>query len=118
MKAKESRLLEFLGSSKQFVTPIYQRPYRWEEPQCRKLWQDVLRAGRNPQLIFESLNSTGKELGQADLIRNYVLMGLPPNQQIQLYDGHWRPMEVAFERPDRRPDHQAQARQTPDVRQR
>ena len=30
----------------------------------------------NPQLIFESMNSTGKELSQADLIRNYVLMGL------------------------------------------
>lgn len=244
MKAKESRLLDFLGSSKQFVIPIYQRPYRWEEPQCRKLWQDVLRAGQNPnaaahfvgsvvyiqdglynvtdqpsllvidgqqrlttfmliiealaraqgetelsgdfaarklrhyylkdsiqdgeraykmllsptdratlkaiidgkqlpdghsirikqnfdlfqslmkeadlaevchglarilivdislerghdnpQLIFESLNSTGKELGQADLIRNYVLMGLKPKQQTQLYEDHWRPMEVAF----------------------
>ena len=32
----------------------------------------------NPQLIFESLNSTGLDLSQADLIRNYVLMGLPP----------------------------------------
>ena len=31
----------------------------------------------NPQLIFESLNSTGLDLSQADLIRNYVLMGLP-----------------------------------------
>lgn len=35
----------------------------------------------NPQLIFESLNSTGLELSQADLIRNYVLMGLEPKQQ-------------------------------------
>ena len=32
----------------------------------------------NPQLIFESMNSTGKELSQADLIRNYILMGLDP----------------------------------------
>jgi uncharacterized protein with ParB-like and HNH nuclease domain len=30
----------------------------------------------NPQLIFESMNSTGRELSQADLIRNYILMGL------------------------------------------
>ena len=29
----------------------------------------------NPQLIFESLNSTGLVLSQADLIRNYILMG-------------------------------------------
>lgn len=244
MKAKESRLLDFLKSSKQFVIPIYQRPYRWEEPQCRKLWDDLIRASQtpdgathfvgsvvyiqdglynvsdqpslliidgqqrlttfmlliealaraqgdtelegdfaarrlrqyylkdtfqdgdraykmllsatdsltlkaildgkalpvdrsirikenfdlfvsllktadiaqvckglasilvvdislerghdNPQLIFESLNSTGKELGQADLIRNFVLMGLPTKQQADLYQDHWRPMEVAF----------------------
>ncbi|MXZ01637.1 DUF262 domain-containing protein [Candidatus Poribacteria bacterium] len=50
----------------------------------------------NPQLIFESMNSTGRELSQADLIRNFVLMGLPPEQQNELYEDHWRPMEVAF----------------------
>ena len=50
----------------------------------------------NPQLIFESMNSTGRELSQADLIRNYILMGLEPSQQTQLYEEHWRPMEVAF----------------------
>ena len=50
----------------------------------------------NPQLIFESLNSTGKALGQADLIRNYVLMDLQHNQQTKLYEEHWRPMELAF----------------------
>jgi uncharacterized protein with ParB-like and HNH nuclease domain/predicted transport protein len=244
MKAKESRLLDFLRASNQFVIPIYQRPYRWEEDECRKLWDDVLRAGRksqtaahfvgsvvyiqdglynvtdqpsllvidgqqrmttfmlliealaraqdstplsgdfapnrlrhyylkdtlqegeraykmllsatdrvtlqsiidgseypvehslrivqnfelfcrllqgadletvarglanilvvdislerghdNPQLIFESLNSTGKALGQADLIRNYVLMGLEHKLQNKLYREHWRPMEVEF----------------------
>ena len=244
MKAKESHFLDFLQSSKQFVIPIYQRPYRWSEPECRKLWLDVMRAGSdtsgaghfigsvvyiqdglynvtqqpamlvidgqqrlttfmlmiealaralgdaelpdgmtakmlrhyylkdsvqsgeraykmllsatdrttlkaliddkqlpddhsiriksnfdlfvslledddvskvyqglksilivdislergndNPQLIFESLNSTGKELGQADLIRNYVLMDLPPAKQTQLYEDHWRPMETVF----------------------
>jgi uncharacterized protein with ParB-like and HNH nuclease domain len=50
----------------------------------------------NPQLIFESMNSTGRELSQADLIRNYVLMGLPRDHQTQLYLDHWRPMEVNF----------------------
>ena len=39
----------------------------------------------NPQLIFESLNSTGLDLSQADLIRNYVLMGLPPKEQAEIY---------------------------------
>ena len=50
----------------------------------------------NPQLIFESLNSTGKELSQADLIRNYILMGLEPQLQTKLYEQYWRPMEVDF----------------------
>lgn len=50
----------------------------------------------NPQLIFESMNSTGRELSQADLIRNFVLMGLEPTFQTQLYEDHWRPMEIAF----------------------
>ncbi len=50
----------------------------------------------NPQLIFESMNSTGRALSQADLIRNFILMGLAPVQQRHLYEAHWRPMEVAF----------------------
>ena len=50
----------------------------------------------NPQRIFESMNSTGRELSQADLIRNYILMGLEPKHQTQLYEDHWRPMEVNF----------------------
>ena len=50
----------------------------------------------NPQLIFESMNSTGRELSQADLIRNFILMGLEPAHQTRLYEDHWRPMELAF----------------------
>lgn len=50
----------------------------------------------NPQLIFESMNSTGRELSQADLIRNFILMGVEPNEQTRLYEDHWRPMELDF----------------------
>ena len=50
----------------------------------------------NPQLIFESMNSTGKELSQADLIRNFILMGLKPKLQTRLYKEYWRPMELDF----------------------
>lgn len=50
----------------------------------------------NPQLIFESMNSTGRELTQADLIRNFILMGLEPKVQTQLYEKFWRPMEMDF----------------------
>lgn len=54
------------------------------------------RAQDNPQMIFESMNSTGLELSQADLIRNYILMGLEPKLQTDLYKAYWRPMEKAF----------------------
>ncbi len=50
----------------------------------------------NPQLIFESLNSTGMDLSQADLIRNYVLMGLDNEVQASLYKEQWYPMEQMF----------------------
>jgi uncharacterized protein with ParB-like and HNH nuclease domain/predicted transport protein len=246
MKATEAKLLKFLKDSPQFVIPIYQRTYSWTEKECRQLWDDILRAGKNdeipahfigsvvyveqglysvssqapllvidgqqrlttvtlliaalaealadkepiedfsprklrnyylvnpeeegerhfklilsqtdkpsliailndaeqpadysiritenfrlfqdllakhkddlpavcqgvaklmivdislsrdqdnPQLIFESMNSTGRELSQADLIRNYVLMGLEPDLQTKLYEKYWRPMELAF----------------------
>ena len=246
MKATEAKLLKFLKDSPQFVIPIYQRTYSWTEKECRQLWDDILRAGKNdeipahfigsvvyveqglysvssqspllvidgqqrlttvtlliaalaealadkepiedfsprklrnyylvnpeeegerhfklilsqtdkpsliailndseqptdysiritenfrlfqgllakhkddlpavcqgvaklmivdislsrdqdnPQLIFESMNSTGRELSQADLIRNYVLMGLEPELQTKLYEKYWRPMELAF----------------------
>jgi uncharacterized protein with ParB-like and HNH nuclease domain/predicted transport protein len=246
MKATEAKFLEFLKKSPQFVIPIYQRTYSWTEKECRQLWDDILRTGRNesvsahfvgsivyveqglyqvssqspllvidgqqrlttvtlliealaralgdsepmdgfsarklrsyyllnpledgerryklvltqtdkaslvalldqqpqprehslkveanfklfqdwmagvkgdlaalckgliklvivdislnrdqdnPQLIFESMNSTGRELSQADLIRNYILMGLEPNIQTRLYEQYWRPMELDF----------------------
>ena len=56
----------------------------------------LTRGQDNPQLIFESMNSTGKKLSQADLIRNYILMGLEQELQTALYEDHWRPMEKKF----------------------
>ncbi|SEJ41690.1 Predicted transport protein [Dyadobacter koreensis] len=50
----------------------------------------------NPQLIFESMNSTGLDLSQADLIRNYVLMGQDIKVQTKLYEKYWYPMERGY----------------------
>lgn len=50
----------------------------------------------NPQLIFESLNSTGLDLSQADLIRNYILMGQEIKLQTELYEKYWYPMEQSY----------------------
>lgn len=47
----------------------------------------------DPQLIFESLNSTGLDLSEADKIRNYLLMSLSPSEQDDLYTRFWNPIE-------------------------
>ncbi len=49
--------------------------------------------GDNPQLIFESLNSTGLDLSEADKIRNFVLMNLAPDVQENYYDLYWNKIE-------------------------
>ncbi|NLT02432.1 MAG: DUF262 domain-containing protein [Bacteroidales bacterium] len=49
--------------------------------------------GDNPQLIFESLNSTGLDLTESDKIRNFILMGLAPVVQEKYYDNYWNKIE-------------------------
>ncbi|UWO90544.1 DUF4268 domain-containing protein [Thomasclavelia spiroformis DSM 1552] len=48
----------------------------------------------NPQLIFESLNSTGLDLSEGDKIRNFILMGLPANVQNEYYEKYWNKIEI------------------------
>jgi uncharacterized protein with ParB-like and HNH nuclease domain/predicted transport protein len=50
----------------------------------------------DPQLIFESLNSTGMDLSQSDLIRNFILMRLPEREQTLFYDKYWSKIESLF----------------------
>lgn len=47
----------------------------------------------DPQRIFESLNSTGLELSQSDLIRNFILMDLEPKEQNRIFEQIWNPIE-------------------------
>ena len=47
----------------------------------------------DPQRIFESLNSTGLDLSQSDLIRNFILMDLPPADQDKIFETIWSPIE-------------------------
>lgn len=49
--------------------------------------------GDDPQLIFESLNSTGLDLEEADKIRNYVLMKMTSIQQERIYKIYWEKLE-------------------------
>lgn len=47
----------------------------------------------NPQEIFESMNSLGKPLSLADLVRNYLLLGLDADKQSELYNNYWLHIE-------------------------
>ncbi len=58
----------------------------------------------NPQLVFESLNSTGVDLSQSDLVRNYLLMGLSEAEQTKLYNNYWSKLEDDFRRAGSVPD--------------
>lgn len=47
----------------------------------------------DPQLIFESLNSTGLDLTDADKVRNFILMNQPSKIQEELYNNYWHKVE-------------------------
>jgi uncharacterized protein with ParB-like and HNH nuclease domain len=47
----------------------------------------------NPYLVFESLNGKGQPLTQADLIRNLLFMYVYQDEQKEIYDQYWYPME-------------------------
>lgn len=51
----------------------------------------------NPQLIFESLNSTGVALSEGDKIRNFILMGIPTKEQSDYYEKYWNRIELCTE---------------------
>ena len=53
----------------------------------------------NPQVIFESLNSTGVSLSPSDLVRNFLLMKLDSQQQEELYKKYWVKIERMFATP-------------------
>ncbi|MDR6219841.1 DUF262 and DUF1524 domain-containing protein [Deinococcus soli (ex Cha et al. 2016)] len=56
----------------------------------------------DPQLIFDSMNSTGLDLSESDRIRNYVLMRMKGDKQEKLYREHWFPMERLFDGDDQK----------------
>lgn len=79
-----------------------------DEENIESLWRGILKLqivflnleeGKedSPQEIFESLNSTAKTLLPTDLIRNFILMDLDPDEQNLIYNEYWRPIEKVFE---------------------
>ncbi|WP_120981942.1 DUF262 and DUF1524 domain-containing protein [Helicobacter pylori] len=60
------------------------------------VWIALEKGKDDPQLIFESMNSKGIELTQADLIRNYIVMETEVEKQEDFYNQYWRAMEEDF----------------------
>lgn len=53
MHASMTEFLSLLGASTvQYVIPVYQRKYAWEEKDCRILWDDIIRAGKQQRSHF------------------------------------------------------------------
>lgn len=94
VQEESHRLVENLNLFKQRLATLDDPNVVWNGIQRLEVVSISLDQGRdNPQLIFESMNSTGKDLSSADLIRNYVLMALPVEEQTRLYTNYWREIE-------------------------
>lgn len=64
-----------------------------EKLQIVQIELKVERDGDKPQVVFETINSTGKELEDADLIRNYILMERDKETQDLWFEQYWQPIE-------------------------
>ncbi|MCQ2672121.1 DUF262 and DUF1524 domain-containing protein [Helicobacter pylori] len=65
------------------------------------VWIALDKEKDDPQLIFESMNSKGIELTQADLIRNYIIMETEVEKQEDFYNQYWRAMEKNFKQSEK-----------------
>ena len=57
----------------------------------------IILEGENPYQIFKGLNSTGQALSEADLVRNFVFMNMPLEEQDRFDKDYWKPLEHRFE---------------------
>ena len=88
------RLLENLDFFERRVGALDDVESVWAGLQRLEVVSISLSQGQDkPQAIFESMNSTGKDLSSADLIRNFVLMAYPVEDQYDMYQTYWRPIE-------------------------
>lgn len=89
-----SRLEANLDLFRSLVAAIDDANVVWNGLQRLEVVSVTLDQGRDePQLVFESMNSTGLDLETSDLVRNYMLMGRPMAEQNTLYADYWLPME-------------------------
>ena len=85
-----AKVIEDAGSLRSIFDTICQRL----EFMCATLETE------NAYNIFKSLNSTGVPLSASDLIRNFIFMHVPPDQQDEFDQDFWGPLEARFTNPD------------------
>ncbi|GAA2994044.1 hypothetical protein JOD63_001263 [Microbacterium terrae] len=90
--ARESRFADNYAFFRSQISAV-EAPRIWRGLQKLEHVAITLGAGANAQQIFESLNSTGEPLRDHELIHNYVLMGLTPEQQRRVEEEFWLPIE-------------------------
>ena len=89
-----SRLEVNLDLFRSLVAAIDDANVVWNGLQRLEVVSVTLDQGHDePQLVFESMNSTGLDLETSDLVRNYMLMGCSMAEQKTLYEDYWLPME-------------------------
>jgi uncharacterized protein with ParB-like and HNH nuclease domain len=69
MKANETKLQPFIEGAKQFVVPLFQRPYSWERQQWETLWDDLM------------------ELCEEDLPRNHFMGSIVTMPAVSVPEG-------------------------------
>lgn len=90
----DSRLETNLDLFRSLVAAIDDANVVWNGLQRLEVVSVTLDQERDePQLVFESMNSTGLDLETSDLVRNYMLMGCSMAEQNTLYADYWLPME-------------------------
>jgi len=52
----------------------------------------------NSQLIYDSMNSTGISLALFEKIKNYIFMGMPAEEQFEIWQKYWKPLERLFQK--------------------
>lgn len=96
--AESSRLVMALNHFRAKIAAMDDPASLWNGLQRLNIVNVMLEPGKdNPQLVFETMNATGKPLEKADLIRNYLLLGLSIDEQTRLYHHYWRQIELILD---------------------
>lgn len=76
MQASETKLRQLIEGTKQYVVPLFQRPYSWSEKQWKTLWTDVIEQSRHddgrPHFFGSIVTTPAKSVPQG--VGKYLLI--------------------------------------------